>query len=100
MDYFFTLIIFKLKYLFRILVFPIKIEIINKMIVLNTNVEQLIKTFVLILITLCIIERSIHYQYYFRYIVPYTINYLIATIIDYCLSNRSKNSSAHQSCHF
>ena len=64
MDYFFTLIIFKLKYLFRILVFPIKIEIINKMIVLNTNVEQLIKTFVLILITLYIIEKSMTCRIY------------------------------------
>lgn len=64
MIYFFTLIIFKLKYLFKILVFPIKIEIINKMIVLNTNVEQLIKTFVLILITLYIIEKSMTCRIY------------------------------------
>lgn len=64
MFHFFSPIIFKLKYLFRVLVFPIKIEIINKIIVLNTNVEQLIKTFVLILITLCIIEKSITCRIY------------------------------------
>ena len=34
------------------------------MIVLNTNVEQLIKTFVFILITLCIIEKSMTCRIY------------------------------------